>query len=117
MIEAPGIKELKMSFPPPIQGAYTGRYNCTARYENNRVETVSWYIYFYPNNQELFVKCPLFDQLNKCLLSYRVKESFKVPCKALHPEVSVMDSTRNSKGNVSLSLSSPTGQRLALRGG
>ena len=47
-IDVPGSKKLELTLNQPLQSVYTGRYNCTARYENDVVETISWYIYFYP---------------------------------------------------------------------
>ena len=41
-------KQIKISLEQPFKPEYTGRYNCTALYKNGRVETISWYIYFYP---------------------------------------------------------------------
>jgi len=79
---------------------YTGRYNCTARYPNDLIETVSWYVYFYPADGTLFQQCPLMiDQKPKCLVFYRSNVPFRVPCKALHPKVVVSD-----HGNVRICL-------------
>ena len=44
----PSQKEVEMTLKKPLAPAYTGQYNCTALYEDGVVETVSWYIYFYP---------------------------------------------------------------------
>ena len=48
-------------------------------------------------NGELFLKCPLFGQLPKCLIFYRFHVPFRIPCKALHPDVNVLDHTSNAK--------------------
>ncbi len=92
-----GKKYLFLSMPSPLVTKYTGRYECTARYENDEVETVSKFIYFFPDNGKLFLECPELGKLSKCLISYRINVPFTVPCKALHPEVQV-----DSYSNVSL---------------
>jgi hypothetical protein len=78
---------------------YTGRYNCSALYKNGRYETISWYVYFYPDNGELFLQCPLFGQIPKCIVFYKVKVPFKIPCKTLHPDIKVFDQAEKV-GNV-----------------
>ena len=74
---------------------YTGRYNCTARLANGNLETISWYIYFYPSDGNLFLKCPLLDKLPRCMVFYRVQVPFRIPCKALHPDIKVLEQTIN----------------------
>jgi hypothetical protein len=45
-------KKLQMVLQAPLVSTMTGRYNCSARYANDRVEVVSWYVYFYPGKFE-----------------------------------------------------------------
>ena len=91
LINVPGTKEVQMNLKTPLQSIYTGQYNCTAVYENGLVESVSWYIYFYPGDGKLFLDCPLFGSLRSCLVFYRLKVPFKIPCKTLHPDIKVFD--------------------------
>ena len=96
LINVPGRKQVEMTLQQPLQSAYTGQYNCTALYDDGVVESVSWYIYFYPNDgKKLFLDCPLFGSLRSCLVFYRLKVPFKIPCKTLHPEIKV-DERSNS---------------------
>lgn len=44
---------------------------------------------------DLFLKCPLFGQTPKCLVFYRYKVPFRIPCKTLHPMVSVTEHSTN----------------------
>ena len=53
LINVPSSKVVEMTLKPPLQSTYTGQYNCTALYENGRIESVSWYIYFYPGKNIL----------------------------------------------------------------
>jgi hypothetical protein len=96
-VDTPAKKLVALSMPSPLVARYTGRYECTAKYENNLVEVVSKFIYFFPNDGKLFLECPELGQLSKCLISYRINVPFTVPCKALHPEVQV-----EAHSNVSL---------------
>ena len=41
------------------------------------------------------MKCPYFGSLNKCLIFYRPKISFRIPCRALHPDIKVTEQTTN----------------------
>ena len=95
-INVPGSKDVQMRLKTPLQSTYTGQYNCTALYENGLVESVSWYIYFYPGDGKLFLDCPLFGSLKSCLVFYRLKVPFRIPCKTLHPDIKVFDQS-NSK--------------------
>jgi hypothetical protein len=90
-----GRKEVKLALDLPLQPEYTGRYNCTARLPNDVIETISWYIYFYPGDGNLFLKCPLFDKLPRCMVFYKMSIPFRIPCKALHPDIKVLEQTRN----------------------
>jgi hypothetical protein len=94
-----GAKQLKFKLEQPLKTTYTGRYNCSALYKNGRYETISWYVYFYPDNGELFLQCPLFGQIPKCIVLYQMKVPFKIPCKTLHPDVKVFDQAEKV-GNV-----------------
>ena len=82
-----------MKFNTPLKSEYTGRYNCTARYPNNLIETISWYVYFYPANGTLFLKCPLYGQISICLVFYRNNIPFRIPCRALHPKIKTTQQT------------------------
>ncbi len=95
VINVPGSKSVNMNLKMPLQSIYTGQYNCTALYENGLVESVSWYIYFYPGDGKLFLDCPLFGSLKSCLVFYRLKVPFKIPCKTLHPDIKVFDQSNN----------------------
>ncbi len=79
--DATGRRRVSLTLNPPLLPEYTGRYNCTARYKNDVIETVSWYVYFYPDDGSLFVKCPLLGKLPKCLVFYRINIPFVIPCK------------------------------------
>lgn len=85
-----------------VKSEYTGSYNCTARYKSGRIESVSWYIYFYPNDGQLFLNCPsttFHNDANKCSQMYWPTIKVSVPCKALHPNITVVDSTKWSINN------------------
>ncbi len=94
-----GSKQLQMKLEQPLKTTFTGRYNCSALYKDGRYETISWYVYFYPDNGELFLQCPLFGQIPKCIVFYKVKVPFKIPCKTLHPDIKVFDQAEKI-GNV-----------------
>lgn len=46
-----GKKKLTLVLNPPLLAEYTGRYTCTSLNKNNVIETVSWYVYFYPGKE------------------------------------------------------------------
>lgn len=92
-LNTPGRKQVELLLNPPLEPEWTGRYNCSSRRLDGSIETQSWYVYFYPDNGELFVKCPLYGKLQKCFISYRNKIAFKVPCRALHPKLQVAPQT------------------------
>lgn len=79
--DATGRRRVHLTLEPPLLPELTGRYTCSARYKNGAVETVSWYVYFYPGDGSLFVKCPLFGKIAKCLVFYRINIPFVIPCK------------------------------------
>jgi hypothetical protein len=96
-----GAKQLKLKLEQPLKTTYTGRYTCSALYKEGHFETVSWYVYFYPDNGELFLQCPLFGQKPNCIAFYQMKVPFKIPCKTLHPDVKVFDQA-DKVGNVNI---------------
>jgi hypothetical protein len=54
---------------------------------------------FFVDDGNLFLKCPLFDQLGACLkLIYFLDTPFKVPCKALHPNIEVSNNVEDTEG-------------------
>ena len=87
-LNLPGRKEVQIGLNTPLNLEYTGKYACTAQYPD-KIETISWYIYFYPNDGKLFLKCPLLDKLPKCLVFFRNNIPFRVPCKSLHPKIEI----------------------------
>lgn len=46
-------------------------------------------------NGRLFKKCPLIGEISKCLIFFKAGENYKIPCKALHPDIKV-----NNENNV-----------------
>lgn len=47
-INTPGKKKLSLVLNPPLLAEFTGRYTCSSLNRDNAVETISWYVYFYP---------------------------------------------------------------------
>ena len=88
-LNKPGRKQIKLEWNAPLESDYTGRYTCVSRKKNDLIETVSWYVYFYPANGDLFLSCPMYTQLKRCLVFYRNKVPFNIPCKALHPKIEI----------------------------
>lgn len=86
-INVPGNRDVLFVIPQK-KSENTGQYTCRVLYDDGRILTKSWYIYFYPGDGELFLKCGLTAN-EKCLVFYRLKVPFDIPCKALHPDINV----------------------------
>ena len=52
-------------------------------------------VFLFIGKEDLFLKCPLYGKIPKCLVFYRYKVPFKIPCRALHPAISVAEHTTN----------------------
>jgi hypothetical protein len=93
-INKPSRKILDFSFNTPLVVNYTGLYTCESRYSDNIKKINSWYIYFFPGNGKLFLDCTKLPGLSSCILFYRLKVPFRVPCQALHPAIVVSSDSK-----------------------